>query len=176
MDWYYATNGQQNGPVSQEELVSLFEKGDVRASDLVWNEAMPDWVAYRSVPELNVSPEPVVESQEESTAPPPMVEEAPVTSSTLSPVTRPSAGSTEKVPSYLWQSIVCLVLCCLPAAIPALIFAVKVGPALEKGEIDEAKEASRLARMWCWIAFGLGLIANIAFFAIGVVGAIAEQT
>jgi hypothetical protein len=174
MEWYYASNGQQKGPVSQEELVSLFQQGEVKASDLVWNQSMTDWVAFSAVPELNASSQPA-ETQENVEAPPPVAKDAPTLSPAVSPVTPGSVTSTEKVPTYLWQSIVCLVLCCLPAAIPALIFATKVGPALERGDIDDAKEASRLAKMWCWIAFGLGLVANFIFLALGVIGALAEE-
>lgn len=174
MEWYYASNGQQNGPVSQEDLVSLFQQGEVKASDLVWNQAMTDWVPFSSIPELN-APSEQAEVPEAAQTPPPMTAEAPVLSSAAAPATRVAIDPSEKIPTYLWQSIVCLVLCCLPAAIPALIFATKVGPAQERGDIEDAKEASRLAKMWCWIAFGLGLVANIIFLALGVIGAMAEE-
>ncbi|MDF2378282.1 MAG: DUF4339 domain-containing protein, partial [Verrucomicrobiales bacterium] len=73
MDWYYASNGQQMGPVSQEELLGLFEKGEVKGSDLVWNESMTDWVAFRSVPDLN--PPAVSTDPGGAETPPPMQQE-----------------------------------------------------------------------------------------------------
>lgn len=176
MEWYYATNGQQHGPVSEEELVSRYEKGEIKASDLVWHEGMPDWTAFRAVPGLNapaVSTEPG--SDMENPPPPPM--EAPSAAPVLTPATSAMVGglpSSEKVPTYLWQSIVCLVLCCLPAAIPALIFATKVEPALKRGDIAAAREASGKAKMWCWIAFGIGLVVNIIAFFAGIAGALVE--
>lgn len=40
--WYYTLNGQQTGPISQEELEQKFESG-LSASTLVWKQGMPDW-------------------------------------------------------------------------------------------------------------------------------------
>lgn len=171
MEWYYASNGQQNGPVSQEELVSLFQNGQVKASDLVWNQSMSDWLPFSAVPELNT---PVVSTEPGgSDSPPPMTPETPALTPAATAAT--PTGSGEKVPTYLWQSIVCLVLCCLPAAIPALIFATKVEPAQARGDLEAAREASSKAKMWCWIAFGVGLVANLLFLALGVVGAMMEE-
>lgn len=179
MEWFYATNGQQNGPVSEEELLSRFEKGEIKASDLVWNEGMADWTPFHSVPGLR--PAPVSTEPGGGTENPPPMESA-MESPSQAPVLTPAAGSmgpglssSEKVPTYLWQSIVCLVLCCLPAAIPALIFATKVEPALKRGDIAAAREASGKAKMWCWIAFGIGLVVNIIAFFAGIAGALAEQ-
>lgn len=50
--WYYAVNGQQNGPVSDEALVALIRSGQLRAGDLVWREGMPQWLPAASVPQL----------------------------------------------------------------------------------------------------------------------------
>jgi len=52
--WYYAKSGQQHGPVSQEELVTLLRSGGLDPSkDLVWNQSMPDWRPASQVPELS---------------------------------------------------------------------------------------------------------------------------
>lgn len=42
-EWFYVLEGQQNGPVSFEELVALARKGQLKASDNVWNETMQGW-------------------------------------------------------------------------------------------------------------------------------------
>jgi uncharacterized RDD family membrane protein YckC len=46
MNWHYAENGQQLGPVTEEQLVQLFHSGRVTADTLVWHEGLPDWVTY----------------------------------------------------------------------------------------------------------------------------------
>ncbi|MEM1442018.1 MAG: CD225/dispanin family protein [Verrucomicrobiota bacterium] len=175
MEWYYASNGQQNGPISQEELISLFKNGQVQASDLVWNETMADWVPFSSVSDLNppaVSTDPGGSEE----APPPMdPAPAPVTTPAPAAVTSAQTSATgEKIPTYLWQSIVLLIVCCLPAAVVALVYSVKVEPALEAGDISGAKEASDAAKMWCWISFGLGLIFHLFIIGSLIIGATAQ--
>ncbi len=49
MNWFYAENGQRNGPISDGELISLAERGVVRATTLIWREGMPNWEALSTV-------------------------------------------------------------------------------------------------------------------------------
>jgi len=49
MSWYYALNGKQQGPVSDDELTQLVNAGTVRAETLVWKDGWPDWRAYGTV-------------------------------------------------------------------------------------------------------------------------------
>lgn len=50
--WYYSMNGQQAGPVTQQELQQLVAQGMVKPQDLVWNQGMPNWVPAMQVPGL----------------------------------------------------------------------------------------------------------------------------
>jgi len=43
MNWYYALNGQQQGPVSEQEIVQLTSSGIITASTLIWRDGLPDW-------------------------------------------------------------------------------------------------------------------------------------
>ena len=43
MDWFYATNDQQVGPVSDPELDQLLASGKITGETLVWREGMADW-------------------------------------------------------------------------------------------------------------------------------------
>jgi len=43
MNWYYALNGQQQGPVSEQEIVQLTSSGIINASTLIWRDGLPDW-------------------------------------------------------------------------------------------------------------------------------------
>jgi uncharacterized RDD family membrane protein YckC len=43
MNWYYALNGQQLGPVSEQELLQLAAQGTISGGSLVWREGMGDW-------------------------------------------------------------------------------------------------------------------------------------
>ncbi|MBN2686251.1 MAG: CD225/dispanin family protein [Pontiellaceae bacterium] len=83
-----------------------------------------------------------------------------------------------EIPNYLWQSIVVTILCCVPFGIPAIVFATKVNSLIVVGKISEAQDASAKAKMWCWIAFGLGLASIIAgiVYQVVVIGSVAAAT
>ena len=46
MEWFYASNGRQVGPVSEEEFQRLVAAGTIRADTLVWRSGMANWQAY----------------------------------------------------------------------------------------------------------------------------------
>ena len=52
MDWFYAKSNQQLGPVPFQVLSTMFQRGELQPTDLVWRDGMPAWVAASSVPEL----------------------------------------------------------------------------------------------------------------------------
>lgn len=43
MNWFYADNGQQKGPVPEFEFASLIKSGLIKASTPVWREGMGEW-------------------------------------------------------------------------------------------------------------------------------------
>jgi len=47
MDWFYARNGQQQGPVSESYLSQLAGGGEVTADTLVWHSGMAHWEPLR---------------------------------------------------------------------------------------------------------------------------------
>ncbi len=51
-EWYYEFNGAQQGPVSQEALLSLMQAGTVVPQGRVWREGMADWAPAATMPEL----------------------------------------------------------------------------------------------------------------------------
>ena len=71
------------------------------------------------------------------------------------------AVQMQTIPSYLVQSILVTLCCCLPLGIVAIIFAAQVSTKLAAGDVAAAQQASNNARMWCWIAFGCGIVAAI---------------
>jgi uncharacterized membrane protein YjgN (DUF898 family) len=54
--WYYALNGQQQGPVSSEELRQMESYGTIHSLTLVWCPEMTDWTALGSVPAALLPP------------------------------------------------------------------------------------------------------------------------
>jgi uncharacterized membrane protein len=46
MSWYYEKNNEQHGPVSEDELMSLYRGGAIRGENLVWRKGMADWASF----------------------------------------------------------------------------------------------------------------------------------
>lgn len=52
-DWFYSESGEQRGPVSLEELVSLLNAGSIPSDAQVWSDGMKDWRPASDIPELS---------------------------------------------------------------------------------------------------------------------------
>lgn len=50
--WFYASNGQQQGPYPEVQLRDLIARGTVRADTLVWSEGMAGWQKAGEIPGL----------------------------------------------------------------------------------------------------------------------------
>lgn len=50
--WFYAANGQQQGPYQESQFRGLIANGTVRADTLVWTEGMAGWQKAAEVPGL----------------------------------------------------------------------------------------------------------------------------
>jgi uncharacterized RDD family membrane protein YckC len=46
MNWHYVNQGQQAGPVTEEQLLALVREGKISEETLVWREGMPNWTAF----------------------------------------------------------------------------------------------------------------------------------
>lgn len=75
----------------------------------------------------------------------------------------PGAPATQ-VPNYLVQSILVTLCCCLPLGVVAIIFSAQVNSKLAAGDVAGAMDASRKAKLFCWIALGLGIVMLVLSF------------
>lgn len=88
MNWYYAKNGNQNGPLPTEDMKDRIAMGEISPTDLAWTEGMADWMPVGQIPELKVEA-PV--RQESFNPPPPVASAAP--SPYQAPVSAPAPVS-----------------------------------------------------------------------------------
>ena len=79
------------------------------------------------------------------------------TPSTPLQVTGTVVPPTAAVPNYLVFAILATVFCCLPAGVPAIVYAAQVNGKLQMGDVAGAQAASNNAKLWCMISAGLGL-------------------
>ncbi len=129
-------DGREYGPVSAEQLRQWIAEGRVNQQSRVQAEGSSEWKTLADFPEL------------QPTAPPPLTP----------PPQRLAPGS---VPNYLAPAILVTLCCCIPLGIPAIVYAAQVNGKLAAGDLAAAQEMSRKAKMWCWIAFWLGLASNV---------------
>jgi hypothetical protein len=81
----------------------------------------------------------------------------------------PAAGGSATVPNYLVPAIISI-FCCWPVAIAAIIFATQVNSKLAAGDTAGAQEASKKAKMFSFIAIGVGIA---AYLIIGLIYGVA---
>jgi hypothetical protein len=76
-----------------------------------------------------------------------------------SPQYRPAMpGVIANVPNYLGWAIAVLILCFWPTGIAAVVNASRVNNRLALGDVAGAQEASRKAKMWCWVSFIIAIV------------------
>jgi hypothetical protein len=83
----------------------------------------------------------------------------------------PPTGGSATVPNYMVPAIISI-FCCWPLAIPAIIFASQVNNKVAAGDIAGAQESSKKAKMFSYIALGLGVVWAICvvLYVVFVVG------
>ena len=168
-DWYYATSGgAQQGPVGIDDLKARHAAGQIPADALIWREGMENWKPLNEIPELATSSRLLTGGNPGTPAP----AVNPVGDQIYAPpATNPYAGAMggglgTKPPTYLWQSIACTILCCLPFGVVGIVYAAKVDGLAASGNMAAALDASNKAKFWCWMSFG----ATIIIFVLAALG------
>ena len=75
-----------------------------------------------------------------------------------------------RIESYLVHSLLVTLFCCLPLGIPAIVYAASVSNKVSVGDIAGAMEASRKAKMWCWIAAITGVVFGFGWLGLAFLG------
>jgi hypothetical protein len=96
---------------------------------------------------------------------------APLVAGLATPVlaTAPAyATEMPEVPTYLGWASALLALCwpAFWAAVPALTCAARAESRLTAGDVRGAQKAAGQAKMWCWVAFGAGLVLWVVVLAV----------
>jgi len=60
MQWFYATGGQQQGPVDEAQLTQLRGAGTIGEETLVWREGMANWRPYREAVAASAASSPLM--------------------------------------------------------------------------------------------------------------------
>ncbi len=177
MNWYYAKNGVQHGPVPLETLVDKISMGEVAPTDLAWREGLADWAPVSTIAELKPkAPEPVEApaSAGVPTAHPepyrPPVSAAPAGPSPVAPAPVGAPQSTGLATGSMICGILALLGCCLwPVSGPLAIVAIVLGHvALSRIKADPSRFGGNGMAKAGLVTGYLGIIAAIAMAIVGV--------
>ena len=81
----------------------------------------------------------------------------------------PAGAGSATVPNYMVPAIISI-FCCWPLAIPAIIFAAQVNNKAQAGDSAGAQDASKKAKMFSFIAIGLGLLGVLCYVIMMILG------
>jgi len=81
----------------------------------------------------------------------------------------PPIGAPANIPNYLIPAILSL-FCCWPLSIVAIIFAAQVNGKVAAGDIQGAMAASKNAKLFSFIAIGIGLACGLIYLLLMVLG------
>lgn len=144
MEYYILINNIKEGPYQKEELLHKGIDGDT----LVWCTGMTEWKKAREIPELDS-----IISQL-----PPEPPKAP-RSSAIMPKT------------WLLESILVTIFCCLPFGIVGIVYASKVEEHFINGNYQEAEFYSAQAKKWTlWGLLAAVILVLLYFISIIALG------
>ena len=153
MKKYFYTDGLNKfGPYTIEELKNEGITEDTK----VWHEGLEDWQIAKTLPELDeiflTTPPPIEPEGEEG-------------------YFKDDSFKNERPPkTWLVESILVTIFCCLPFGIVGIVNASKVESRFYKGDIDGAWRASDEAKRWTAVSFWIGLVVSIISFLGGLFG------
>ena len=179
MNWYYAKNGTQQGPLPTEDMKDRIAMGEISATDLAWCEGMGDWAPIGEIPQLKVETPVKAGTADLGDLTPGGVPEAspyraPVVSA-AAPVLAPQAIPGQPLSQGLAiASMICGILsligCCLwPVSGPLAIVAIVLGfVALGKVKSNPGAYGGKgMAKAGLIIGF-LGLLATIVILVMAM--------
>src|SRR5262245_6569063 len=82
------------------------------------------------------------------------------------------ASAQPQLNNYLVPALFATMCGCLPVGIVSIAYAAQVNGRLAVGDIVGATDSARNAKMWFWIAFGCGIVPQLAYLALVLVAAI----
>lgn len=73
---------------------------------------------------------------------------------------------------YLILSIISTLCCCLPFGVVGIVFSAKINSAMLAGNLEEAQNNAKMARIWIIVSFAIGLLTWLIYMVLIVPGAV----
>jgi len=162
MNWHYVNQGQQAGPVTQEELLALVREGKISEEALVWREGMPNWTPFHQAG-ISTAPAPM----------PPLVASMPPTANPNEAVCA-ECGKTFPIDETIQHGNLRVCAACKPVFLQKLA----EGARMNVSTPGHLHYAGFWIRVGAWLIDGIILgipFMVIMFVMIGVTGGFAER-
>ena len=146
--YFYSDGTNKFGPFSIDEL----REKNITEETLIWFQGLSEWLPARNFSELN-----------DVFAPSP----PPITSPRATSYSQSSNIDSQQPPkTWLVESILATLFCCLPLGIVGIVNASKVESRFYAGDFDGAQQASADAAKWTKISFGIGIAVGVIYFIV----------
>ena len=73
---------------------------------------------------------------------------------------------------YLILSIISTLCCCLPFGVVGIVFSAKINSAMLAGNLEEAQNNAKMARIWIIVSFAIGILTWLIYMILIVTGAV----
>lgn len=73
---------------------------------------------------------------------------------------------------YLILSIISTLCCCLPFGVVGIVFSAKINSAILAGNLEEAQNNAKMARIWIIVSFAIGFLTWLIYMVLIVTGAV----
>lgn len=73
---------------------------------------------------------------------------------------------------YLVLSIISTLCCCLPFGVVGIVFSAKINSSMTAGNLEEAQNNAKMARIWIIVSFAIGLLTWLIYMVLIVTGAV----
>ena len=158
MKKYFFTDGTNKfGPFTLDEL----KEKNISRETLVWFQELNDWKSAGEIPEL---------SELFIYTPPPLEKE--LTTKNNSNMENQNFNQNQPPKTWLLESILVTLFCCLPFGIVGIVNAAKVESRFYAGDIEGAKRASQEAGKWTKVSFWIGIAVGVIYVIVVAIGAV----
>lgn len=152
MKKYFYTDGTNNfGPFTLEEL----REKNITRETKVWFQELGEWKTAGTVPEL---------TEIFKLVPPP------ITKTSLNFNNMDNTNNQKPPKTWLVESILVTLFCCLPFGIAGIVNASKVESRFYAGDIEGANRSSADAKKWTTISFWIGLAVGVIYLIVVIAG------
>lgn len=160
MKYFVLINGQQLGPVEESQLLGMGVTRDTH----VWREGMEQWQPAGTVSELGYLFAPPCGSAASGATPPPPMGGCPPPPYPQPMQYNQDIDYDECPKTYLLESILVTIFCCLPFGVIGIYNAAGVSSAYNMGDYRLSLQRSDNAKKWSLIGLIVGLVCQIPWW------------